>query len=117
MLINNNVYTFISGILLSLSTGIITTLCLEKCGFVSSWHLYLSSVIYTVAGALFIYVASQITAYQNYIASKQIVERTARHAIINDFEAHRYIFWVIMFLALLLSLVFGTVLLFANYVI
>lgn len=117
MLINNNVYTFISGILLSLSTGIITTLCFEKTPFWESWHLYASSIIYAISGALFIYVATRITAYQNYIASKQIVNRKTQREIIVDFEEHRYRFWVCEFLALILSLIFGTIFLFLNYVI
>lgn len=117
MLINNNVYTFISGILLSLSTGMVTTLCFEKTPFLESWHLYASSIIYTISGALFIYVATRITAYQNYIASKQIVDRTAQYEIILDFEAHRYRFWVYIFLGLFLTLIVGTVLLFLNYII
>ena len=115
MLINNNVYTFVSGILLSLSTGVITTLCLEKTPIFESWHLYASSIIYIISGALFIYVATQITAYQNYIASKQIVDRKVQHEIIADFESRRYHFWVCMFLGLIVSLISGTVLLFLNY--
>ena len=117
ILINNNVYTFISGILLSLSTGMITTLCYEKTDYFDSWHLYCSSFNYIIAGALFIYVASQITSYQNYISSKQIVEKTAQQSIINDFEAHRSSFWVIIFCCLFFTLVSGTVFLFLNYII
>ena len=117
MLINNNVYTFISGILLSLSTGMVTTLCFEKTPFAESWHLYVSSIIYTISGALFIYVATRITAYQNYIASKQIIGRKEQHEIIVDFEAHRYRFWIFMFLGLIVSLISGTMLLFLNYII
>lgn len=115
MLINNNVYTFMSGIVLSLSTGIITTLCLEKESFAISWHLYTSSILFTISGALFIYVASQITSYQVYISSKQIVIAEEKKSIVNDFEAHRYIFWLIIFLCLATTLLLGTVLLFVNY--
>ena len=117
MLINNNVYTFISGIVLSLSTGIITTLCLDKIAFCLSWHLYCSSIAYTIAGALFIYVASQITSYQTYISSKQIVCAEEKKSIINDFEVHRYRFWVVVFFCLSITLFSGTILLFLNYII
>ena len=115
MLINNNVYTFISGILLSLATGMITTLCFEKAEFLSSWHLYLSSIIYTIVGGIFIYVESQITTYQNYIKTKQIIDKTKQHSIIRDFESHRYVFWVLLYLILVIALISGTVLLFLNY--
>ena len=106
MLINDNVYTFISGILLSLSTGIITTLCMEKTPFNESWHLYASSVIYTIVG---------VSSYQNYITSNKIINKTEKKGIIKDHELHRCIFWVIYFLTLCLLLISGTVLLFLNY--
>lgn len=117
MLINNNVYTFVSGIVLSLSTGIITTLCLEEESFASSWHLYSSAILFMAAGALFIYVASQITSYQVYISSKQIVISEEKKSIVNDFEAHRYKFWLVIFLCLSTTLLLGTALLFLNYII
>lgn len=117
MLINNNVYTFMSGIVLSLSTGIITTLCLEKEPFATSWHLYSSSILFLIAGALFIYVASQISSYQVYISSKQIIVSEEKKSIVNDFEAHRYTFWLIIFFCLAATLLLGTVLLFVNYII
>lgn len=117
MLINNNVYTFMSGIVLSLSTGIITTLCLEKESIATSWHLYSSSILFTISGALLIYVASQITSYQVYISSKQIVVSEEKKSIVNDFEAHRYIFWIIVFFCLATTLLFGAALLFVNYLI
>ena len=115
MLINDNVYTFISGILLSLSTGIITTLCMEKTPFNESWHLYASSVIYTIVGAMLIYIISQVSSYQNYITSNKIINKTEKKGIIKDHELHRCIFWVIYFLTLCLLLISGTVLLFLNY--
>lgn len=117
MLVNNNVYTFISGILLSLATGVVTELCLEKTPFLESWHLYTASIVYVISGALFIYVATHITTYQNYIASNKIVDRKAQYGIIEDFEAHRYCLWVCIFLGVIFSLIAGTILLFLNYVI
>ena len=116
MLINNNVYTFISGIVLSLSTGTINTLCLEKEPFLATWHLYASSLLYTVAGALLIYVASQITSYQVYNTSKQITDRQKQMETFLDFEEERAARWVWIFLTLFLSFIGGTVFLFLNYV-
>ena len=116
MLINDNVYTFISGILLSVSTGVVTTLCMEKTPFSQSWHLYVSSILYTVVGAMLIYVTSQVSSYQNYIAAKKIVSQAEKKSIINDFEKYRYRFWVVFYLSLFALTIFGTVLLFLNYV-
>lgn len=115
MLINNNVYTFISGIILSLSTGIFTTLCFEKASFSVSWHLYISSIIYTVSGALLLYIASRVTPYQNYILAKQIIDRKAQSEIIQDFEAHRGLSWTLMLGGMIITLILGTIFLFLNY--
>lgn len=118
MLINNNVYTFISGILLSLSTGIITTFCLEKTPFSESWHMYASSVIYTALSAMLIYIASQVTSYQNYFLANRttILESCDKKEVIKDHESHRSTFWVVFFLISHILLIAGTVLLFLNYV-
>lgn len=115
MLINDNVYTFISGILLSLSTGIITTFCLDKTPFSESWHLYTASLVYTIAGAMLIYVTSQVSSYQNYISSKKIINPIDKKSIIKDHEFYRCNFWVIFFLILCLCVIAGTVLMFLNY--
>ena len=116
MFLNNNAYTFISGILLSLSTGTINTLCLEKTAFVRAWHLYASSVLYTVAGALMLYIASRLTAYQAYVTSEKIIDPEERKAIFVDFDGHKEAQWVWIFTALFVTLLGGTVLLFMNYV-
>ena len=115
MLINDNVYTFISGILLSVSTGVVTTLCMEKTPLGESWHLYLSSLIYTVVGGMLIYITSQVSSYQSYIASKKIVNQLEKKEIIKDFEMHRWKFWVVYFLSMIALMIVGTVLLFLNY--
>ena len=116
MLIDNNVYTFISGIVLSLSTGIITTFCLEKTPLSESWHMYASSAIYMAVGAMLIYITSQITSYQNYILANRILDPQTKKDVIKDHESHRSTFWVMFYLLLNIFLIAGTVLLFLNYV-
>lgn len=115
MLINDNVYTFISGILLSLSTGIITTFCIEKIPFKDSWHMYVSSIMYTIAGAMLIYITSQVSACQKYISEKNVLDAKDRQGIIYDCEHKRCSFWVTFFITLCIFLVAGTAFLFLNY--
>lgn len=115
MLISNNVYTFISGILLSLSTGIFTTLCIEKITFFSGWNLYLATVLYLVAGALCIYIATKISSYQNYITMNKIINIEDKKSIINDFEASKGRVWFATFGMLFVSLIAGTGLLIMNF--
>ena len=117
MLINSNVYTFISGIVLSLSTGIITTLCMEKWSFVTSWNLYASSIVYTILGAMLIYVATRVSTYQDYIKDKDIVSYDERKSVLSDHEGYHCVFWVLFFTVMLLSLISGTALLLLKYII
>lgn len=115
MLINYNVYTFISGILLSLSTGIFTTLCFDKISFYEGWNLYASSMMYLVSGAVCIYVATKTTSYHNYISSKNVIKLEEKQSILNDFELSKYKVWVWIFIVLLATLLYGTVFLFINF--
>ncbi len=117
MLINDNIYTFISGILLSLSTGTITTLCLEKLSFSSSWHLYVSSLLYAIVAAMLIYITSQVSDYQHYIAKQENITRAEKIEIVDEHEEDRYTFWFVFFFSLFALTIAGTALLFLNYLI
>ncbi len=115
MLINHNVYTFISGVLLSFATGNITTLCLEKIGLAAGWHLYISSVFHCVAGALAIYIATKISNFQIYISANDIYKRDEQKAVFTDHLSEESTIWVISFLTFILSTVLGFVFLFLNF--
>lgn len=114
MLINNNVYTFISGILLSLSTGVFTTLCLEKWGVSENWFLYVSVILYLVCGAICIYISSKITPYQNYISANKIILFEEQKSVLCDFEWKKRKKWISVFLGLIFSFLSGTGLLVCN---
>lgn len=115
MLVNNNIYTFISGILISLSTGMFTTLCLEKSMIFCKWHLYISVIFYLISGAICIYIATKTSSYQNYILANKIVMTKEKHEIVEDFETQNYKTWFIVFLLLFVSIVGGTIFLILNY--
>ncbi len=116
MLINYNVYTFISGIILSLSTGIFTTLCLERVGmFAQDWHLYVSTVLYLISGALCIYIATKLTPLHDYVQSGSIPNTNERYEIVDGVFGTQYKFWVAVFAALILTLIGGTVFMALNF--
>lgn len=115
MLINNNIYTFLSGILISLSTNIFTTLCFERFDLAKQWHIYLATLLFATSGAICIFLATKMTAYQNYIISKQIVDLSDRKSIIRDVTFQRKGTWVLSFFVLILSSLAGTALLILNY--
>lgn len=115
MLIDNNVYTFISGILISLATNIFTTLCFEKFDIFGQWHLYISTVMYAISGAICILIATKTTAFQNYIYNKQILDLAEKRQIVIDVTKKDERKWIFRFALLFVSLISGTVLLAINY--
>lgn len=115
MLINNNVYTFLSGVIISLAINVFSTLCIEKIAINTGWHLYISFALYLVSGALFIYIATKIASYQNYIISKQIIDANEKKGIIMDFEVKNATKWFVTFISLIITTVGGCVLLLVNY--
>ncbi len=116
MLISNNVYTFLSGVIISLAINIFSTLCIEKIDISSGWHLYVSFVLYLISGALFIYIATKVTTYQNYIASKQVIDSKEKAQIIMDFEETNACKWIIVFAFLIITTLGGCALLAINYI-
>ena len=101
MQINNNVYTFLSGILISLSTNIFTTLCFEKFELAKQWHIYLATLLFTASGAICLFLATKMTPYQNYIISKQIIDLSERRNVIRDATYGRKWIWLLSCFALL----------------
>ena len=117
MQVNNNVYTFLSGILISLSTNIFTTLCFEKFEFVKQWYIYLSTLLFAVSGAICIILATKMTPYQNYIISKQIIDLFERRNVIRDATFEKKRAWVFYYFILIVTTLAGTALLVVNYAI
>lgn len=117
MQINNNVYTFLSGILISLSTNIFTTLCFEKFELAKQWHIYLATLLFAASGAICIFLATKMTPCQNYIISKQIIDLSERRNVIRDTTSEKKRTWVFSYFVLVVTTLAGTVLLVVNYAI
>ena len=117
MQINNNVYTFFSGILISLSTNIFTTLCFEKFDFIKQWHVYCATVLFAISGAMSIYIATKMTGFQNYIISKQIIDPVEKKEIIKDVTMKQRGIWLAAFLILLSTTIVAVALLIINYIV
>lgn len=117
MQINNNVYTFLSGILISLSTNIFTTLCFEKFELAKQWHIYLATLLFAASGAICIFLATKMTPYQNYIIRKQIIDLSERRNVMRDTTSEKKRTWVFSYFVLVVTTLAGTVLLVVNYAI
>lgn len=113
--INYNVYTFISGILISLATNIFATLCFESFDWSKQWHQYLSVIMFGMSSALCLYLSTKMSNIQNYISSKR-KRPEERKAIIIDVTDAEYKKWLLVFLGLLISIVAGIALLLFNFI-
>lgn len=116
MLINNNVYTFLSGILISFSVNIFTSLCFEKSGFCKSWFMYLASLVYLLVSAICMYLAAKLSKFQNYIIGKHITDYEDKKSIVLDATKKNYKKWVAIYSITALMFVIGIVLLVFNFV-
>lgn len=117
MLVNNNVYTFLSGILVSCSINLFSSLCVERCGFVARWHLYASSFCLLVAGAVCMCLGVKISAFQKFIYKYQIKEDSEQKAIVCDVTSKKKISWSLAFITLISSSVSSIVFLLMNFIV
>lgn len=115
MLINNNVYTFLSGILVSLSVNIFTSLCFEKSSLRDSWFMYLASIVFLLAGALFMYLAMKLSRFQNYIIEKRIIDYDNKKSIVLDATKKEHIKWDVIYVCEAVLIIGGAVLLVFNF--
>ena len=118
MLINDNVYTFISGIVIALATNIFTTLFMdkEKWHFISSWHMYVSVLLYLVAGGVCIGIAAKIGPYQDYMKKNDYVDAKKKRELLEG-QCGKSLRWLAAFLSFFLTIILGTVFFVLNYII
>ncbi|MCM1286887.1 MAG: hypothetical protein NC240_01155 [Clostridium sp.] len=117
MLVNNNVYTFISGIFVALSVNIFTSLCFEKADIYAHWHLYLSTLIFLLTGALCMYFAAKLSKFQNYIIEKHVIDYGKKREIVLEATKNAYVKWTLIYIVQIVVFIFGIILLVLNYII
>lgn len=115
MQINNNVYSFFGGILISLSTNIFTTVCFMKFNLLDQWQIYLAILFLTIASGASVYLATKMSSFQNYIYEKHKTQSTERKKIIEDLTNNKYKTWFWAYVLFIFSTLGGFVLLFFNY--
>lgn len=116
MLINNNVYTFISGILVSLSINIFTNLCCEKSSLHTHWFMYLATIAFLLSSALFMYLAAKLSRFQKYIYDMGIADYEKKKSIAFDATKSQKTKWIIIYVDIVLSILIGVGLLVVNFV-
>jgi hypothetical protein len=117
MQINSNIYAFLSGILVSLSTNVFTTLCFEPLNLYYQWHHYLSTLLLVTSGALCLYISSKVAVFQTYFTTKNITEQKEIREIIEDITGKRKGMWIMCYSLLIILTLAGFVLLGLNWII
>lgn len=109
LLIHNNIYTFISGIMISLSVNILTSLCFEEGGVASCLQLFISAILLFISSALFMLIASRISKFQNYILIKNVKNPENREGIVQDAIKGKARGWCIIFFITALTTILGII--------
>ncbi len=106
--INNNVYTFLSGIAISLATNIFTTICIDEYEFIAQWNLYLSTICFALISAVLLYLATEISGFQNFaFNSADNFSKEQQRAIIREATENSYRKWTSIFILLLVLIILG----------
>ena len=123
LLIDSNIISFIGGIVISLSTNIFTSLCFEKVSFVNKWYLYISALLYCISSLLLMIIGTKVSYYQGAIKSwsSQYNQNSKKDLLENklifivDATYKKSIYWVMILLITLVTLISATIFLSLNF--
>lgn len=119
MSIHNNVYVFLSGIFISLSTNLLTSLCFEPKDETGYWCIYLTIVFSAISGAVFIIVATELTPLQERIKETLAVFKNddiktgdpmqikRKKVLLIELTENRVKYWTVIYTILFLSTLFS----------
>lgn len=106
--IKSTVYTFLSGIAISLSTNIFTTICIDKIIFSNQWNLYVSTIAFAIVSAMLLLMATKMSGFQDFTEnSLDNNDKEWRNTILRDATADDFRKWVWRFLILFIALAVG----------
>lgn len=106
--INNNVYTFLSGIAISLATNIFTTICIDDYSFTTQWNLYVSTIAFAIVSALLLFMASKMSGFQGFVFnSSENYDSEWRETIMKEATEEDYKKWVLRYFLLVIFLIIG----------
>ena len=116
MMIDNNVYSFISGIFVSLSINIFTSLCIERYGLNDKWFMYLAALVFLLTSILCMCFAARLSRFQSYIIDKRIVDYEGKIDIILEATQNNKNKWILIFSCFALLIIIGIGLLAFNFI-
>lgn len=108
--INSNVYTFFSGIAVSVATNIFTTICIDDFSFSSQWNLYVATLSFTILSGLLLFISTKISGFQEFANNPgNEFDNQMKDTIIYEATEENYKSWVKRYFLVVLSLVIGVV--------
>ena len=114
--INNSVYSFMSGIAISLSTNIFTTICIDDISNYSQWNLFVSTIAFTIVSATLLYMVSKMSGFQGFVNNTtENFDTIWKETIILEATKEDAQKWVISFFILFIFLIIGIVFLATDF--
>ena len=108
--INSNVYTFFSGIAVSVTTNIFTTICIDDFPFSSQWNLYVATFSFTILSGLLLFIATKISGFQEFANNpSNEFNNQMKERIIHEATEWEYKKWVRRYFLVAISLAVGIV--------
>lgn len=110
--INNNIYTFFSGIAISLSTNLFSTICIDGIHYCEQWNLYVASIVFATVSALLLFISAKLSGVQEFLrTSGKDYDHNLQKSILEEATSGEYTKWVLRYFFLLSLLVAGIILL------
>ena len=114
--INSNVYTFFSGIAISVATKIFTSICMDDFPFSSQWNLYVATFSFTILSGLLLYIATKISGFQEFANNPgNEFNNQMKDIIIHEATEENYKSWVKRYFLIVVSLGAGIVFLITDF--
>lgn len=114
MLISNTIYTFISGIFISLSINILTSLCFDKNEICNKNYIFVAAVLFMLISVFFMFIAYKISRFQEYIIDKHIIEYKEKESIVLDAIEGKRLKWIMLYLTVVILVLLAMITLILN---
>ena len=79
--------------------------------------MYLASIVFVLASALFMYLAAKLSRFQNYIIEKRIIGYDNKKSIVLDATEKEHTKWVVSYICVSIMLICGIILLVFNFIV
>jgi len=82
--LSSNIYSFFSGVLVSLSTSILIALCYEPFNISIQWNQFISMIMFFLSSISCMVISTRASRIQIYLNKENITEKDKRIQVIED---------------------------------